>query len=203
MLPRAFLRASLRGPHRFSCARQGIPCPRPKTGTRHTGQSKVFSGLEGVRGRKGRFLPKNALPPPSSPSPPRMDRAGQSSYAACPEGPGGRIRPDHAGFPIRGLYGDIVRGCAERGRGCPPVPGSLRERRYAAKDSGSGAACGRGRGAGLVFSVGRDAGEPGAVRQCGDPPGGCELSCGRPHRPGAGGRRRQRARRAGAGLSGR
>lgn len=34
--------------------------PQTKTGTRHTGRNKVFSGLEGVRGRKGQFLPKNA-----------------------------------------------------------------------------------------------------------------------------------------------
>ena len=38
--------------------------PQTKTGTRHSGRNKVFSGLEGVRGRKGQFLPKNA---PSSP----------------------------------------------------------------------------------------------------------------------------------------
>ena len=40
------------------------PAPADKDGDRHTGRNKVFSGLEGVRGRKGQFLPKNA---PSSP----------------------------------------------------------------------------------------------------------------------------------------
>ena len=75
-----------------ACARQAfdIRAATPATTTQRRGPAcrpeKSFFGVGwGPGGRKGQFLQKTPLPPPpspSSPSPPRMDRAGQSSYAA-------------------------------------------------------------------------------------------------------------------------